>query len=118
MLITFTGRKSKRIYTTPVRYVRDGPTVRCFTSAENQWWRNLRGGAVVCLRIEGSDRRHTAVPIANQPEHVRAHLERFLTQFPQDACYYDIALGPDKRLNANDLDRASHNTVMVEAHRM
>ena len=55
MLITFTGRNSGRQFTTPVRYFRDGETVRSFTSAESQWWRNLRGGADVVLRIEGRD---------------------------------------------------------------
>ncbi len=35
MLITFTGRRSHREFTTPVRYVRLDQTVRCFTSSEN-----------------------------------------------------------------------------------
>jgi hypothetical protein len=54
MLITFTGRKSGRRFTTPVRYIKTGETVRCFTAAENQWWRNLRTGARVELLIKGA----------------------------------------------------------------
>ena len=37
MLITFSGSRSGRRFTTPVRYVRVGDAVRCFTSAENMW---------------------------------------------------------------------------------
>ena len=56
MLITFTGRKSGRRLTTPVRYVRVGDTVRCFTAPENS------GGAICvaalrcpCVSRESND---------------------------------------------------------------
>lgn len=50
-IIEFTGRKSGRRYTTPVAYVRDGDTV--LLSTDSPWWRNLRGGAPVRLRLQG-----------------------------------------------------------------
>ncbi len=115
MLITFTGRKSGRRYTTPVRYVRLGDTVRCFTSSENSWWRNLRGGADVTLRIEGVDRRYKATAIDCDPERIREALRHYLALFPQDAAYHDIGLNRDKSLVVGDLDRASRNAVVVEA---
>lgn len=115
MLITFTGRKSRKLFTTPVRYVKDGQIVRCFTSSENQWWRNLRGGADVALRIEGDERLYHATPIENNPELVREWLTRYLGMFPQDAAYHDIRLEKDKSLVAEDLEKASHNAVVVEA---
>src|SRR5450432_3938186 len=73
MLITFTGRKSGRRFTTPVRYVRVADTVRCFTSPENLWWRNLRGGAAVSLRIQGKEQPYWAT-IQGDPAAVRAAL--------------------------------------------
>lgn len=115
MLVTFTGRKSQKVFTTPVRYVRDGEMVRCFTSSENQWWRNLRGGADVVLRIEGQERPYHATPIENNPDLVKEWLTRYLGLFPQDAAYHDIRLEKDKSLVAEDLERASRNAVVVEA---
>src|SRR5579872_6536734 len=83
MLITFSGRKSGRRFTTPVRYVRVGDAVRCFTSAKNLWWRNLQGGADVSLRIEGSERPYRAAPMECGPHKIREALRHYLTLFPQ-----------------------------------
>jgi deazaflavin-dependent oxidoreductase (nitroreductase family) len=116
MLITFTGRKSGRKFTTPVRYIKDGETIRCFTGAENQWWRNVRGGAEVQLRIRGKTGRYTAYAIDNDPEEVKKWLLFYLGLFPQDAAYHDIKLNKDKSLVAEDLERASHNAIVVEAN--
>lgn len=115
MLITFAGRRSGRRYTTPVRYIRIGTTVRCFTSSENQWWRNLRGGADVVLRIEGADKQYHAIAIVDDPATIKAALRDYLGLFPQDAAYHDIRLKKDGSLVAEDLERAAHNAVVVEA---
>jgi len=115
MLITFTGRRSGKVFTTPVRYIETASTVRCFTSAENQWWRNLRGGADVILRVNGVDRPYNAIAIDNDPEAIRKWLSYYLGEFPQDADYHDIRLTPDKRLNPEDLERAVSQAIMVEA---
>jgi hypothetical protein len=116
MLITFTGRKSGREFTTPVRYVRTEETVRCFTSSENQWWRNLRGGADVVLRTEGQNAPYHAVVIENNPEEVKKQLQHYLALFPQDAAYHDIRLNNDKSLVTADLEAAARNAIVVEAH--
>jgi deazaflavin-dependent oxidoreductase (nitroreductase family) len=53
MLITFTGRKSGKVYTTPVEYRRVENTV-IFSSQRNRvWWKNLQDNAGVTLRIKG-----------------------------------------------------------------
>lgn len=116
MLITFTGRSSGKVFTTPVRYIKNGETIRCFTASENQWWRNMRGGAKVSLRIRGKDSPYTAVAIDNNPEEVRKWLIFYLGLFPQDAAYHDIKLNKDKSLVEEDLERASHNAIVVEAN--
>jgi hypothetical protein len=115
MLITFTGRKSNKKFTTPVRYIRAGSSIRCFTAAENQWWRNMRGGADVILRIQGKDAHYHASAIFDDPARIRQGLEDYLNIFPQDAAYHDIRLTRDKGLVSEDLDRASTLAVIVEA---
>jgi hypothetical protein len=44
MIITSTGRKSGKIYTTPVNYVRDAGALIILSQDDRTWWKNLRGG--------------------------------------------------------------------------
>jgi deazaflavin-dependent oxidoreductase (nitroreductase family) len=60
LLITFTGRKSGKVYTTPTEYMQQGDTVTLFTQKSLTWWKNLRGGAPVTLRLRGWDVPGTA----------------------------------------------------------
>jgi deazaflavin-dependent oxidoreductase (nitroreductase family) len=115
MLITFTGRKSGRTFTTPVRYVSSGAKVYAFTAKENQWWRNLRGGADVVLRTRGQDAKYHAVAIDEDQAIIRQWLIKYLALFPQDAVYHNIRLNKDKSLNEDDLARAVPEAVVVEA---
>ena len=55
MLITVSGRRSGRQYTTPVNYVREGNTLTVFSRRNRSWWRNLRGGAPVTTRVRGRE---------------------------------------------------------------
>lgn len=66
ILVTVTGRRSGHRYTTPVQYVRAGNDVFAVSRAGRTWWRNVRGGAAVTLRLHGRDRNATAdvVPAA------------------------------------------------------
>jgi hypothetical protein len=115
MLITFTGRRSGRRFTTPVRYIRRGDAIRCFTGSESKWWRNLKGGAEVTLRIVGRDQRYRATAIHDDPASVRAGLEDYLREFPQDAVYHDIRQIGKGTFDPADLERAAKTAVMVEA---
>jgi hypothetical protein len=60
-LITFTGRVSGKEYTTPVGYheLDDGRTL---VLTHSDWWKNLRGGEPVTLRVRGEDREAVATP--------------------------------------------------------
>jgi deazaflavin-dependent oxidoreductase (nitroreductase family) len=53
LLLTYTGRKSGKAYTLPVNYLRDGDTLLVVSSCEHIWWKNLRGGAPVAVRVRG-----------------------------------------------------------------
>ena len=55
MLITLTGKKTGWRYTIPVDYARDGDSLIVTSRADRMWWRNLRGGAPVELRLRTSD---------------------------------------------------------------
>ena len=115
MLITFTGRKSNRRITTPVRYLISGGIVRCFSTSKGLWWRNLRGGAEVELRIRGENKHYNAIAIEHDAQKIRAELQFYLELFPQDASYHEIRLNRDNSLVEEDLDQACKNSDLVEA---
>jgi deazaflavin-dependent oxidoreductase (nitroreductase family) len=53
LLIEVTGRKSGKVYVTPVMYAQQGDTLCITTSVNYTWWRNLRGGAAVQVWLRG-----------------------------------------------------------------
>ncbi len=55
LLMTVAGRRTGRRYTFPVQYHREGDTITIISRRERTWWRNLRGGAPVTLRVRGHD---------------------------------------------------------------
>jgi deazaflavin-dependent oxidoreductase (nitroreductase family) len=57
-LITVTGRRSGRAYTFPVGYSQDGDrvTIGVGWPERKVWWRNLRDGGEVRLRLRGVER--------------------------------------------------------------
>lgn len=115
LLITFEGRNSGKKFTTPVRYISIGETVRCFTLSQNQWWRNFRGGSDVSLRIKGSEKLYHAVAVENDPAEIEKWLVYYLAKYPQDAAYHDIRINMDKSLDKEGLERASKNAIVIEA---
>lgn len=79
LLVTFTGRKSGREYTTPVGYEQRDGTLYVTTQSDRVWWRNLRGGAEVTVRLRGERRRGHAEVIEDDAavaEYVHGFLER------------------------------------------
>ena len=112
MLLTFTGRRTGKSYTTPVSYVRDGEVVRCFTHA--RWARTLRGGAEVTVLVRGDHRSGRADVVTGDVDRVGRALEDFLTRVPRDLPYYDVTPGPDGRPNASEVRRAAEETSLIE----
>jgi deazaflavin-dependent oxidoreductase (nitroreductase family) len=55
ILISVTGRKTGKKYTTPVGFYRDGDLLWVLSSRDRTWWRNVQGGAQVEMRIRGRD---------------------------------------------------------------
>lgn len=55
ILITVTGRKTGKKYTTPVGYYQSDGNLWVMTSRDRTWWRNVKDGADVSLRMHGKD---------------------------------------------------------------
>lgn len=58
LLLTFTGRKSGREFTTPLRYVQEGEALRM--TVVYPWWKNLVGEPTVRVLLRGQMRAGTA----------------------------------------------------------
>ena len=111
MLITFTGRKSGKRYTTPVGYLRDGDVVICLTHAN--WWKNLRGGARVTLRIQGRTVEGRAEAIAQDKARVAQGIRKFLLQVPSWAGFYNVTLAEDGTPNEEEVVRAAEAAILI-----
>ena len=70
-LLTFTGRKSGRQFTTPVGYHRLDGEIVVFT--DSGWWRNLTRGAQATLRLQGRDVPVRAQVVKDKDEIVRVY---------------------------------------------
>lgn len=79
LLITYTGRRSGRSYTLPVMYARheDALVVHVARADEKVWWRNLRGGAAVRIRLRGRTLGGRAEVVQGNLELAQAYVERF-----------------------------------------
>ena len=84
MLLTVTGRKTGRKYTTPVGYYRSGKELWVITSRERTWWRNLRGGAKVGMLIRGRRENGFAEAVLDEKS-VSSRLEEYLQKVPMAA---------------------------------
>ena len=110
LLITFTGRKSGKTYTTPVDYSQDGDQVYVFT--HSSWWKNLRSGAPVTLRIRGRDLQGFPEPVEEKTA-VAAGLSEHLRKVPGDAKYYGVTFDDQGNPRAEEVERAAQTSVMI-----
>lgn len=70
-LLSFTGRRSGKLYTIPISYERRDDSVLMLTKRTRSWWRNFESQPAVELRLAGKTVKGTA-----DPESVRTLLPR------------------------------------------
>lgn len=111
LLITFTGRKSGKTYTTPVSYSQSGNQVTIFTHAS--WWKNLRTAAPVTLHIQGQDRQGFPEAIVEDKRAISAELAAHLQNVPSDARWYGVTFDENKAPRVEDIAKAVESVVMI-----
>ena len=110
LLITVTGRKTGRKYSTPVNYYREDGCLWVMTSRDRSWWRNLRGGARVSVLIHGKSMNGFAQVESEIP--VEKSLMEYISRMPMTAKALHIRREKDI-LNASDLSREAKNRLFV-----
>lgn len=116
MLITFTGRKSGRQFTTPVTYMQEGDTIIFFSN--QRWWKNLDGGAPVTLRLKGRDVAGTAIPSTDVPPLVRATRTFLTAKGVKQASMIGVEIDTQRMPTDAELTAAvqQHVVVVVTPH--
>jgi F420H(2)-dependent quinone reductase len=110
LLLAFTGHKSGRRYTTPVAYLREGDAFLMTT--DSPWWKNLRGGAPVKLRVRGQEYEGTGEAITDETEVVRL-LGKFLETQPGYGKFVGVSRDAGGRVDPSKLEEAARGRVVV-----
>jgi deazaflavin-dependent oxidoreductase (nitroreductase family) len=113
-LLSVTGRRSGRTYTTPVTYARDGDRVTIASHVRRTWWRNLPDRPRVELRLAGADHTGTARVLRGDDPQAEELLRAYLTQHPATARAQGVGRDADGRLRAGDLQRVLADSVIVD----
>ena len=114
ILLTYTGRRSGRRYATPVGYRRDGATLLAIGAGKHTWWRNLRGGASVTVRVGGHDYRGTATAFEGAAAVTEGGLLTLLRQVPYYRAHWRVALDASgKPTDPADLARIAADNAVV-----
>ena len=112
MLITITGRKTGKTYTTPVGYYMEDGTMWVITSRERTWWKNLQGGAKVDLLLK----RKPVTGFADvdlDEKSVEARMVEYLHHVPQAAKPMKIRM-EDGKPNQEDVATTAKDRLFVK----
>jgi len=111
MLITVTGCKTGKKYTTPVEYFREDGNLWVMTSRNRTWWRNLRGGSEVSLLLK----RKPVTAFAEldlDAKAVEVHMAEYVKHMPQAAKPLGIRI-ENGIANAEDIARTAKDRLFV-----
>jgi deazaflavin-dependent oxidoreductase (nitroreductase family) len=110
-VITVTGAKSGKRYTTPVQFMRLDDDYVVLSQQHRIWWRNLRTRPEVTLKVGGEN----IVGRAHIPEADDAHpvLAACLATNPRVAKFYGIEPDPEGAVGPADLQRLSERVVPI-----
>jgi hypothetical protein len=113
LLISYKGRKSGKVYTTPTNYTQEGDIVRIISQRDRVWWRNLVGGAPVILRLRGENVKGSANAFTDDVR-IAEGLTAFLRPNPRFAKYFSIGLNEQGNFKTEDVHEAAKTRVAVE----
>jgi deazaflavin-dependent oxidoreductase (nitroreductase family) len=111
MLITVTGRKTGKKYTTPVGYYQQDGHLWVITSRDRTWWKNLRGGVEVGLLLKRKPVTAFAEPDLDEKS-VEARMYQYLRHVPQAAKPLGIRV-ENGNVNAEDVACTAKDRLFV-----
>ena len=112
MLITVTGCKTGRQYSTPVGFYRDHECLWVMTNRDRTWWRNVRKGANVSLLLKGKS-LHAFAELESDEKAVEARMFDYMGQVPLAAKPLGIRM-ENKTPNREDILRVARDRLFVK----
>lgn len=114
MLITVTGCKTGRKYSTPVGFYREGDTLWVISNRDRTWWRNVKTGANVSLLLKGKTVKAFATAELDEKE-VETRLLNYIHQMPMLARSLGIRMD-NKIPNADDVARVAKDRLFIQVN--
>lgn len=112
MLITVTGCKTGKKYSTPVGFYRENGNLWVLTSRDRTWWRNVKDGADVSLLFKRKPIKAFAQAELD-PEKVEAHLVQYIQHMPVAAKSLGIRM--EKTIpNTEDVRSVARDRLFVK----
>ena len=112
MLITVTGCKTGKLYSTPVGFLKAGEDLWVLTNRDRTWWRNVTGGAEVSLLIKGKTLLARAEAELDETD-VEVQLCEYIRQIPMAARSLGIRV-ENKTPNRDDVARVAQDRLFVK----
>ncbi|GAB4521832.1 MAG: nitroreductase/quinone reductase family protein [Anaerolineae bacterium] len=112
LLITFTGRKSGKTFTTPVGYLWEGSTVTILTKRFRKWWQNFVTPAPVTLRLQGRNVQGEAVAITDV-DGITPILAHMVEVHPREADIFEVRVENGKADLAS-VRQAAERVVIIQ----
>jgi deazaflavin-dependent oxidoreductase (nitroreductase family) len=112
LLITFSGRKSGKVYTTPISYVQQDRTL--LLGVGGPWWKNLRGGVPVQVRLRGKTLTGRAEAWTDEASMTRVY-QTILAVNPTQARFMGITATANGEPESHDVQRVlQRGSAVVE----
>jgi len=113
LLLTFTGRKSGKRYTTPVGYIREGKTIIILTKWFRSWWRNFLEAAPVEVLIARRTYPGKAKALFDEAAVVPIIAEA-IKKYPYYADIYGVRLVAPHQPDMDDVRRIAPKLVALQ----
>ena len=112
MLITVTGCRTGKRYSTPVGFYKDGENLWVLTNRDRTWWRNVKGGAEVSLLLKGKTVRALA-EVELEKGSVEERMLEYIRRIPMAAKSLGIRV-ENKTPNLDDVARVAKDRLFVK----
>jgi len=112
LLITFSGRTSGKVYTTPISYIQQGRTL--LLGVGGPWWKNLRGGVPVQVHLRGKTFTGRSEAWTDEASMTRAY-RTILAVNPTQARFMGITATANGEPESHDVQRVlQRGSAVVE----
>lgn len=113
LLLTFTGRKSGKRYTTPVGYTREGDCITIITKRFRSWWHNFETPTAAEVNIQRKT-MHGQVQAITDEATITPIFMHILTQDPRQATFYGLKPGADGKPDIEQVKAIAPKLVVLQ----